>query len=97
VSRGQRNGFPRPYSRISRPEPLPFLQSSSSIILTRLSGPRSRPTTFQKNLVAQGVESGTPGSVARNSDHQTTEAVTFNRLHAVISQKIEIFMLAILR
>jgi hypothetical protein len=29
----------RPYSRISRPEPLRFLLSSSSIVLTRLSGP----------------------------------------------------------
>jgi hypothetical protein len=36
-----------PYSHIlgfSRPEPLLFLPSSSSIVLTRLSGPRSRPT-----------------------------------------------------
>jgi hypothetical protein len=38
----------RPYFRLSRPEPLFFLSSSSSIVLTRLSGPRSRPTTFQK-------------------------------------------------
>jgi hypothetical protein len=33
----------RPYYRISRPEPLRFLSSSSSIVLTRLN--RSRPTT----------------------------------------------------
>jgi hypothetical protein len=39
---------PRPYSRFSRPGPLLFLPSSSSIVLTRLSGPRSRPTTSQK-------------------------------------------------
>jgi hypothetical protein len=38
----------RPYSRISRQEPLLFLPSSSSIVLTTLSGPRSRPTTSQK-------------------------------------------------
>jgi hypothetical protein len=38
----------RPYSRISRPEPLLFLPSSYSFVLTRLSGPRSRPTTSQK-------------------------------------------------
>jgi hypothetical protein len=31
----------RQYSRFSRPEPLLFLSSSSSIVLTRLSGPRS--------------------------------------------------------
>jgi hypothetical protein len=45
MSRGQGGGSLRPYSRLSRPEPLPFLSSSSSIVLTRLSGPRSRPTT----------------------------------------------------
>jgi hypothetical protein len=44
----QRNGSPQPYSRFSRPEPLLLLPSSSSIVLTRLSGPRSRPTTSQK-------------------------------------------------
>jgi hypothetical protein len=38
----------RPYSRFSRPEQLLFLSSSSSIVLTRLSGPRSLPTTSQK-------------------------------------------------
>jgi hypothetical protein len=36
----------RPYSRLSRLEPLLFLPSSSSVIVTMLSGPRSRPTTF---------------------------------------------------
>jgi hypothetical protein len=46
VPRGQRDWSLRPYSRFSRPEPLPFLSSSSSVVLTRLSGPRSRPTTF---------------------------------------------------
>jgi hypothetical protein len=30
------------------PEPLLFHSSRSSVILTRLSGPRSRPTTSQK-------------------------------------------------
>jgi hypothetical protein len=37
-----------PYSRFSKPEPLVFLSSSSSVFITRLSGPRSRPTTSQK-------------------------------------------------
>jgi hypothetical protein len=39
------------YGRIlglSRPEPLLFLPSSSSVVLSRLSGPRSRLTTSQK-------------------------------------------------
>jgi hypothetical protein len=48
VSRGQRNKSPQTYSRISRPEPLIFLPSSSSVVLTKLSGLRSRPTTSQK-------------------------------------------------
>jgi hypothetical protein len=39
---------PRPYSRFSRPQPLFFLPSSYSVVLTRLSGPRFRPTTTQK-------------------------------------------------
>jgi hypothetical protein len=37
-----------PYSRFSSPEPLLFLPTSSSVILPRLSGPSSRPTTSQK-------------------------------------------------
>jgi hypothetical protein len=42
------NGSLWPYSRISRLEPLLFLSSSSSTVLTRLSGPRSRPATSLK-------------------------------------------------
>jgi hypothetical protein len=38
----------RPYSRISRPESLLCLSSSSSIVLTKLSGPCSRPPTSRK-------------------------------------------------
>jgi hypothetical protein len=40
-------------------EPLLFLPSSSSVVLTRLSGARSRPTTFFF-LVVPGIESGPP-------------------------------------
>jgi hypothetical protein len=58
MSSGQIDGTLRPYSRIYRPEPLLFLPSSSSVVLTRLSGLRSRPTNFQKNLVAPGIEPG---------------------------------------
>jgi hypothetical protein len=50
VERGQRDGFLRQYARLSRPEPLLFLPStsSSSIVLTGLSGLHSRPTISQK-------------------------------------------------
>jgi hypothetical protein len=36
------------YSPLSRLKPILFLPSSSSVVLTRLSGIRSRPTTSQK-------------------------------------------------
>jgi hypothetical protein len=42
------------------PEPLLFFSSSSSLVLTRLSGPRSRPITSQKIWYSRE-------SVARNS------------------------------
>jgi hypothetical protein len=42
VPRGRRDGSLRAYSRFPRLEPLLFLSSSSSVVLTRLSGPRSR-------------------------------------------------------
>jgi hypothetical protein len=35
-----------------------FLPSSSSIVLTRLSCPRSRPFYFSENLAAPGIEAG---------------------------------------
>jgi hypothetical protein len=38
-----------PCFRLSRPELLFFLPSSSSVVLTRLSGPRSRRTTLRKS------------------------------------------------
>jgi hypothetical protein len=47
VPHGQRDGSLRPHSRFPRPESIIFLSSSSSIVLTRLSGPRSRLNTFQ--------------------------------------------------
>jgi hypothetical protein len=58
-----------PYCRI-----LGFLSSSSLVGLTRLSGPRSRPTAFFPG--SAGNRTRASGSVAKNSDHQTTEAVT---------------------
>jgi hypothetical protein len=48
-------------------EPLLFLPSSSSIVLMRLSGPRSTPLLRISGSV--GDRTRTSGSVARNSDH----------------------------
>jgi hypothetical protein len=51
------------------PEPLLFHSSSSSIILTRLSGTSSRTTTSKKNLVVPGIE---PGPLDLYSETLTT-------------------------
>jgi hypothetical protein len=59
VPRGQRDGSLRPYSRLSRPEPLLFLSSSSSVVPTRLSGPHFRQIHYNsENLEALGIERG---------------------------------------
>jgi hypothetical protein len=50
VPRGQRDGSLRPYSRLSRLQPLVFLSSSFSVVLTRLSGPVEQ-CYFSPNLI----------------------------------------------
>jgi hypothetical protein len=50
LPRGHLDGCMWPYSWLSRPEPLPFLPSSSSVVLIRLSAPRFRLTATQKIL-----------------------------------------------
>jgi hypothetical protein len=45
-------------SRFSRQEPLLFYQVAPQFVLTRLSGPRSKPTFFF--LVVPGIEPGSP-------------------------------------
>jgi hypothetical protein len=52
--RGQRDGSLRMYSRFSRPEPLLFLPSSSSVVLMRLRTP-FQTHYFSENLVAPGL------------------------------------------
>jgi hypothetical protein len=47
VSRGQPDGSLRSYSQLSRQESVLFLLSRSSVVLTRLNGPRSRPSNSQ--------------------------------------------------
>jgi hypothetical protein len=44
-----------------------FLSSSSSVVPTRLSGPRSRPTTFFSGSAGNRTQAS--GSVAKNCDH----------------------------
>jgi hypothetical protein len=65
VSRGQCDGSLRLYSQVSRPEPLLLLPSSSSVVLTRPSGPVPDPLLLRK--------SGSTGNRTRTSgfvDHR---------------------------
>jgi hypothetical protein len=56
-------------------EQLLFLPSSSSNCSRGLVDPVPDPFAAQKNLATPGIDPGTPVLVARNSDHQTTDAV----------------------
>jgi hypothetical protein len=70
-----------PYGRILGfldRSPATFLSSSSSVVLMRLSAPRSRPTTCF--LVVPGIEPGPPDLKPR-----TTEAVSSQIKNAPIS------------
>jgi hypothetical protein len=49
VPRDQHDRYLLPYSRISIPEPLLFLSSSSSVVPTRLSGPVPDPLLPNKS------------------------------------------------
>jgi hypothetical protein len=44
-------------------------------------------THYSENLIAPGIEPGTSGSVARNSDHYTTEAVLVLNIQAINSSE----------
>jgi hypothetical protein len=55
-----------------------FLTTCSSIVLRRLSGPRPDPLLLRKSGSA-GNRARISGSVARNSDNWTTEAVCHSR------------------
>jgi hypothetical protein len=74
VPRGQCDGFLRPYFLFSRPEPLLF---SLKYILSCTH--EAEWTLFQTHYFSEDLSAGNrsraSGSVARNSDHSTTEAV----------------------
>jgi hypothetical protein len=58
VSRGQRNESPRPLISVFQTGAATFLSSNSSLILTSLSEPRSRPTSSQKIWKRRELNSG---------------------------------------
>jgi hypothetical protein len=80
VPRGQHEGSLRPYSRISRPEPLLFFQVAPQLYSWGWVDPIRDPL-LHRNFDSAWNRIRTSGCVARNSDHQTTEAV-FLTIHA---------------
>jgi hypothetical protein len=69
VSRGQRGGSPAVVNLSILDRSRYFLLSSSSFILTRSEWTPFQTHSFSGNVVAAGIEPGTPGSVAKNSHH----------------------------
>jgi hypothetical protein len=67
VSRGQRNGYLRPYSRFSRPETLLFFQVALQLYSRGRVDPVPDPLLLRTSSSA-GNRTRTSGSVARNSD-----------------------------
>jgi hypothetical protein len=64
-----------------------FLDSSRYIFIEvapQLSSALFQTHYFSENLVAPGIEPGTSGSAARNSDQQTAEAVRIRQIGSVI-------------
>jgi hypothetical protein len=59
-----------------------FLSSSSSFTLTRAEWTPFQTHCYSENLVALGIEPGTSGLAARNSDYKTTE-VARSSTHAL--------------
>jgi hypothetical protein len=70
---GQRDGFVRPYSLFSKPEPLLFLSSSSSI---EVEWTPFQTHYFSENLVALGIEHGPkdlqPGNLTTRPQRRST-------------------------
>jgi hypothetical protein len=79
MPRGQRDGSLRRFFSIFSTGDATFLSSSSSVGLTRLSGPRSGPITFFSG--SAGNRTRASGSIVKNYDHWTTEAVNMTAFH----------------
>jgi hypothetical protein len=74
VPRGQRDWSPRPFSRLSRPEPLRFYQVALHLYSRGWVDPVPDPLLLRKSDSA-GNRTRTSGSVEMNSDRWTTESM----------------------
>jgi hypothetical protein len=86
VSRGHRDGSLRPYYRFSRQEPLLFYQVAPQLYSRGWVDPVPDPLHFFYGSADNRTRAS--GSVAKNSDHWTTEAVEYRakRLHIYQSE-----------
>jgi hypothetical protein len=84
VPRGQRNGSLWPYSRFSRQETLLFYRVAPQLYSRGWVDPVPNPLLFSffffsfRKSGSAGNRTRASGSVAKNSDHYTTEAVGKN-------------------
>jgi hypothetical protein len=70
VTRGQRDGSLLPYCRLSRPEPLLFVPSSSSVVLTRLKYPNINSAVYIHEDEAPHRCQGTQMSASTNTSSE---------------------------
>jgi hypothetical protein len=74
MPRGQRDESLRPYSQMSIPEPLLFFQVAPQLYTRRRVDPVPNPLLLRKSA-STGYRTRIFGSVARNTDHWTTEMI----------------------
>jgi hypothetical protein len=69
-----------------------FLSSSSSVVLTRLSGLRSRPTTFF--MVVAGIEPGPtdlyPGTLTTRPQRRSKLTLTYTKIAEVVVVPVQL-------
>jgi hypothetical protein len=77
------------------PEPLLFHSSSSSVILTRLSGPRSRPTISQKIWQPRESNPGPldqqPGTLTTRPKGRSNSNLYFDIYFATVLRKTALY------
>jgi hypothetical protein len=92
VLRGQRNGSPWSYfcfffTGVATTSSKQLVNCANEAVWTTF-----QIHCFSESLVAPGIEHGNSGSVARNSDHWTTEIV---KLTSVLDRKHRMFDLPV--
>jgi hypothetical protein len=92
VPRDQCEGTLWPYSRLSRPKLLLFFQVAPQLYLQGWVHPVPDPLLLRKSGSA-GNWTWASGSVARNSDHQTTEVVETDDVKVILYYFILVWLI----